>query len=288
MLPEVMGIGYDSVNNALLGELGLAMLALLVVGKLLATSLSVGLGIPGGMIGPSLFIGAAIGALVANLFALAGFDVDIGLFALLGMGAMMGGSLQAPLAALTAIMELTHSPGIIMPGMVVIITASLTASELFRKESLFITMLKASGMNYSTTPVVQALRRIGVAGTMSKSCLRTQSMIDRDAAEGLLKEKPAWLIIDAGKEPHTLLRAADLANYLDAGQPDETGSIDLMEIPGQRYDLAPIHLQATLQEAQEQLKNSSAEALYVQRETAPGIHRVYGILTQEMIDATYR
>jgi H+/Cl- antiporter ClcA len=288
MLPEVMGIGYDSVNNALLGELGLTMLALLVVGKLLATSLSVGLGIPGGMIGPSLFIGAAIGALSANLFALAGFDVDIGLFALLGMGAMMGGSLQAPLAALTAIMELTHSPGIIMPGMVVIITASLTASELFRKESLFITMLKASGMDYSTTPVVQALRRIGVAGTMSKSCLRTQSMIDRHAAEGLLKEKPAWLIIDAGKEPHTLLRAADLANYLDASQPDETGSIDLMEIPGQRYDLVPIHLQATLQEAQEQLKNSSAEALYVQRETAPGIHRVYGILTQEMIDATYR
>ncbi|MGD9356577.1 MAG: chloride channel protein [Chromatiales bacterium] len=288
MLPEVMGIGYDSVNKALLGELGLVTLALLVIGKLLATSLSVGLGIPGGMIGPSLFIGAALGALTANLFALAGFDVDIGLFALLGMGAMMGGSLQAPLAALTAIMELTHSPGIIMPGMVVIITASLTASELFRKESLFITMLKASGMDYSATPVVQALRRIGVAGTMSKSFLRTQSVIDPDAAEDVLKVKPAWLIIDAVKEPHTLLRAADLANYLAARQPDETGSIDLMEIPGQRFDLAPIHLQATLQEAQELLKKSSAEALYVQRENAPGIHRVYGILTQEMIDATYR
>jgi hypothetical protein len=113
-------------------------------------------------------------------------------------------------------------------------------------------------------------------------------MIDLNTAVGLLKEKPAWLIIDAGKEPHTLLRAADLANYLAARLPDETGFIDLMEIPGQRYDLAPIHLQATLQEAQELLKKSSAEALYVQRENAPGIHRVYGILTQEMIDATYR
>jgi len=288
LLPEVMGIGYDSVNDALLGELGLVMLALLVVGKLLATSFSVGLGIPGGMIGPSLFIGAALGALVANLFALAGFEVDVGFFALLGMGAMMGASLQAPLAALTAIMELTHSPGIIMPGMVVIITASLTASELFRKESLFITMLKASGMDYSTTPVLQALRRIGVAGSMSKSCVRTGPVISQEAAHALLQENPAWLIIDAEKGPHMLLRAADLASHLETSQQDNDQIIDLMEIPGKRYDLAPIHLQATLQEAQEQLSNSNAEALYVQRQTAPGINRVYGILTREMIDATYR
>jgi len=288
LLPEVMGIGYDSVNNALLGKLGLVTLALLVIGKLLATSFSVGLGIPGGMIGPSLFIGAALGALVANLFALAGFEVDVGFFALLGMGAMMGASLQAPLAALTAIMELTHSPGIIMPGMVVIITASLTASELFRKESLFITMLKASGMDYSTTPVLQALRRIGVAGTMSKSFVRSEAKIAQEAAQALLQKKPAWLIIDAEKGPRMLLRAADLASHLEAGGADNDEAIDLIEIPGKRYDLAPIHLQATLQEAQEQLNASNAEALYVQRQTAPGINRVYGILTRDMIDATYR
>ena len=288
LLPRVMGIGYDSVNDALLGELGLVTLVLLVVGKLLATSLSVGLGIPGGMIGPSLFIGAVLGALVANLFALAGFDVDVGFFALLGMGAMMGASLQAPLAALTAIMELTHSPGIIMPGMVVIITASLTASELFRKESLFITMLKASGMDYSTTPVLQALRRIGVAGTMSKSCVRTEATVGQQSAQALLQKKPAWVIIDAENGPRMLLRAADLASYLDARGADIDETIDLMEIPGKRYDLAPIHLQATLQEAQEQLNKTNAEALYVQRQNAPGINRVYGILTREMIDASYR
>ena len=69
---------------------------------------------------------------------------------------------------------------------------------------------------------------------------------------------------------------------------DHDETIDLMEIPGKRYDLAPIHLQATLQEAQEQLNRTNAEALYVQRQTAPGINRVYGILTREMIDATYR
>jgi H+/Cl- antiporter ClcA len=291
LLPEVMGIGYDSVNAALLGDIGLVMLALLVAGKLLATSLSVGLGIPGGMIGPSLFIGAVIGALVANLFAMAGLEVDVGFFALLGMGAMMGASLQAPLAALTAIMELTHSPGIIMPGMVVIIVASMTASELFRRESLFISMLKASGMDYSTSPVLQALRRIGVAGTMNKSYARTSAEITPEEAQALLRENPAWLIIDGEKAPRALLRAADLAVLLESGQGDgETPpeSINLMEIPGQRFDIAPIHLQASLQEAQEVLNETRAEALYVQRQTAPGIHRVYGILTRDMIESAYR
>lgn len=288
LLPEVMGIGYDSVNAALLDNYGMLLLLLLIGGKLLATSLSVGLGIPGGMIGPSLFIGAVTGALVANLFALAGVDVDVGFFALLGMGAMMGASLQAPLAALTAIMELTHSPGIIMPGMVVIIVASMTASELFRKESLFITMLKASGMEYSASPVLQALRRIGVAGTMNKSYLRTAAVVDREAAISLLQQKPAWLIIDGEKEPRALLRAADLANYLGADTETPPATVDLMEIPGKRYDIAPIHLQATLQEALDTLNDSSAGALYVQRQTAPGIQRVYGILTRDMIESAYR
>jgi hypothetical protein len=288
LLPQLMGIGYDTVNEALLGQFGILLLAMLVVGKLLATSLSVGLGIPGGMIGPSLFIGAALGALVANLFTLAGLNVDIGFFALLGMGAMMGASLQAPLAALTAIMELTHSPGIIMPGMVVIIVASMTASELFRKESLFITMLKASGMDYSANPVLQALRRIGVAGTMNKSYLRTSPVIEHEEALTLLKEKPAWLIIDGETHPLALLRAADLASFLEMEQEEVVASVDLMEIPAQRFDIAPVHLQATLQEAQELLNNSSAEALYVQRQTAPGIHRIYGILTRDMIESAYR
>jgi hypothetical protein len=164
----------------------------------------------------------------------------------------------------------------------------MTASELFRKESLFITMLKASGMEYSASPVLQALRRLGVAGTMNKSYLRTAAVVDREAAISLLQQKPSWLIIDGEKEPRALLRAADLANYLEADEASRPETVDLMEIPGRRYDIAPIHLQATLQEALDTLNNSSADALYVQRQTAPGIHRVYGILTRDMIESAYR
>ncbi|MBG7601116.1 MAG: chloride channel protein [Gammaproteobacteria bacterium] len=289
MLPQVMGIGYDSVDHALAGSIGLSLLALLVVGKLVATSACIGLGIPGGMIGPSLFIGAMLGSLVSHLSVLAGIEVDHGLFALLGMGAMMGASLQAPLAALVTMMELTYSPGIIMPGMVVVVIASLTSSELFGKESLFITMLKASGMDYTSSPVHVALRRMGVAGAMNKSFVRSDANIDQNKAAALLEARPVWILINGEESPLALLRAADLAHYLDQEYEDEDQrTIDLMAIPGKRLEVHSVHIRATLLEARKILDQTSMEALYVQRQTAPGIHHVYGILTREMIESAYQ
>jgi H+/Cl- antiporter ClcA len=289
MVPEVMGIGYDTVNAALLGQFGIGLLLALVVFKLLATVMSVGMGIPGGVIGPSLFIGATLGSLVGvlagHIFPQAG--IDVGLYALLGMGGMMGASLQAPLAALTAMMELTHSPQIIMPGMLVVVIAGLTASELFRKESLFITMLKTGGKNYASNPVTQALQRIGVAGVMHKRFARSERMISSAKAEQLLSGEPEWLLV--GTPPDLeLMAAVDLVRYLQQRPPPAGGEIDLMEIPAQRRDVAAVHLQATLQEALEVLDREGAEALYVQRMTAPGIYRIYGILTREGVESAYR
>ena len=241
------------------------------------------------MIGPSLFIGAMLGSLVSHLSVLAGIEVDHGLFALLGMGAMMGASLQAPLAALVTMMELTYSPGIIMPGMVVVVIASLTSSELFGKESLFITMLKASGMDYTSSPVHVALRRMGVAGAMNKSFVRSDANIDQNKAAALLEARPVWILINGEESPLALLRAADLAHYLDQEYEDEDQrTIDLMAIPGKRLEVHSVHIRATLLEARKILDQTSMEALYVQRQTAPGIHHVYGILTREMIESAYQ
>ena len=64
--------------------------------------------------------------------------------------------------------------------------------------------------------------------------------------------------------------------------------LDLMEIPGRRLQLAPVQLQATLQEALQQLEQSGAEALYVERMTAPGIKPIFGILTREQVESAYR
>ena len=291
MLPDIMGIGYDTVSATLLGQYGAVFLLTLAVFKIIATSACVGMGIPGGMIGPAIFIGATLGAALAHLFALShgGLNTEAGFFALLGMGAMMSGSLQAPLAALTAMLELTHNPEIIMPGMLAVVISGLTASELFRKESIFITMLKANGMDYAQSPLMQALRRLGVASVMDKSFVSTQNRVSARKAQSLLENNPSWIIIDQKQEPAALLKAVELAGYLQsAGNFEPETELDLMDIPGHRLELAPVHLHESLQEALEHLNRGEGEALYVRRMTAPGNWHIYGILTRESVESAYK
>jgi len=82
--------------------------------------------------------------------------------------------------------------------------------------------------------------------------------------------------------------AVDLARYLEESGEDVTDSIELSEIPAQRYQMASIHLQATLQETMDKLEQSGAEAIYVEQPTSPGSRRIRGILTRSHIESAYR
>jgi hypothetical protein len=301
--PQILGIGYDTVNIILLGELSLFTFFSLAMMKLLASSISIGLGIPGGMIGPAFFIGAALGGFIGSLASCL-LDIDptyIGFYALLGMSAMMGASLQAPLAALTAVVELTYNPGIIMPSMLTIVVAQLTASELFRKKSLFITILQSNGLDYDTSPVIQVLRRIGVGCSLSKKYKRLPRKVSYSTIENLLHDDDnpiEWIIIDGEEQPlQALLPVSDLAKYMhkltimnnNEFKADNSSFIDLIDIPAKRLNLSPISIQANLQQAHEKLTQGE-EALYVvfKEEQAEKNTRIYGILTKAMIEKAYK
>mgnify|MGYP005861904023 CR=1 FL=1 len=113
-VPQVMGIGYDTVTQALTGDIALGLMLAIVGFKLLASTWGIAMGLPGGLIGPTLVVGAAAGGAVGYLGGLVNPDAIAtpALYALLGMGAMMGATLRAPLAALTAMLELTGNPAI--------------------------------------------------------------------------------------------------------------------------------------------------------------------------------
>jgi H+/Cl- antiporter ClcA len=285
--PEVMGIGYDTVNQALLGELGLALLLGICAAKLLATALGLGLGLPGGLIGPTLVIGALGGGamgIIADTW-LPGDLATPAFYALIGMGTMMGATLQAPLAALTAMLELTANPHIILPGMLALITAGLISRELFGKESVYLVLLKARGRDYHDTPLTQTLRRIGVASVMERKVETLPRNAARESILSALAREPRWIVILEGKTPLALMPAADLANHL--AEHPESESFRLTDIPASRLEIQAIDFQATLDEAYGMLKTSGKEALFVTRRTIPGIERIYGILTWRDIEHSY-
>lgn len=286
VVPQVMGIGYDTVNLALVGKYTVGTLAAIALVKLIATGIGIGAGLPGGLIGPTLVMGAAAGGLLGYIgTGIAPVNTsEVGLYAMLGMGAMMGATLQAPLAALLALLELTGNPNIILPGMLAIVSASLAAKELFRCESVFVMQMRELGLDHSNDPVAQQLRRIGVAAVMSDAFCTAPPRLPAAAAAALLAETPQWIIVgkDGGK---ILLPAADLARHLES---NPTGEVDLLDIPARRRSLAPIHPEATLQAGLDALERANAEALYVAGAANPPGAGILGVLTREQIEASYR
>jgi CIC family chloride channel protein len=138
-LPQIMGTSYDTLARLLQGEGTLTLVLALVAAKLVASGFAVGLRIPGGLIGPTLFIGGAAGsALGLGLFLFSPLETaSPGFYATIGMVAMMGASLRAPLAALTALLELTANPNIILPGMIAVASAELVTRLLRGQKSIF-------------------------------------------------------------------------------------------------------------------------------------------------------
>ncbi len=288
VVPEVMGIGYDTVNHALLGQLGLTVLASVALAKILATAVGLGFGLPGGLIGPTLVMGATAGGAMGLLADnwLPGHLAAPAFFALIGMGTFMGATLQAPLAALTAMLELTGNPHIILPGMLALIIAGLTSREIFGKESVYLILLGARESDYRDNPIARTLRRIGVASVMERRLETMPRRVTRERAIEVLSGEPRWILISEDSQPLTAMPAADLARHLQATA--DGAEIDLMEIPAERLEIRPVDFRSTLYEALDLLESRDVGALYVTRNTIPGISRIYGILTREDIDRSYR
>lgn len=286
LFPQVMSIGYDTVSAAIAGDLSVGLLLALAAAKLAASSFVLGMGIPAGLIGPALFIGATTGGAlgIAAAWLTPNAVSSPAFYALIGMGAMMGAVLRAPLAALTALLELTGHPGIIFPGMLAIVVATLTVKELFKLDSAFFALLRSQGLETRREALLQGLDRVGIARVMDRRICILPSRVERARLQASLSGDPRWIVIDAA-DSTTLLPMTDALNYLEEHKDDN--DIDLLALPAQRLQATPIELRATLKEAVSALRRAGAEALCVVQTNAPGMRRYYGVVTRQDIDSQY-
>ncbi len=119
-IPEVLGVGYTYVGDALNGHMAFKFMALLVLLKVIATATSYSSGNAGGIFGPSLFIGAMVGGAVGSVahLALPQYTADVGAYALVGMGTTFAGIVRVPLTSVIMIFEMTRDYSIIVPLMI--------------------------------------------------------------------------------------------------------------------------------------------------------------------------
>jgi len=143
----VEGVGYATIQATLYGQLqGGAFLLMLAVFKMLATSISLGSGSSGGVFSPSLFIGATLGASFASLISMVwpGAPVSAPAFAMVGMGAMVGGGTGAAMTAVAMIFEMTRDYDIVLP-MIIAVAFSLGVRRMLSRESLYTLKLVRRG-----------------------------------------------------------------------------------------------------------------------------------------------
>jgi len=297
-MPQIMGIGYDTVNSALLGALPWLTLLFLALAKLLITSLNLGLGQPGGAIGPMLFIGACAGGVIG----MAGSEIapqiagSTGYYAMLGMAAMMSACLQAPLTALMTLLELTNNPNIILPAMLVVVIANLTASEVFGQKGLFPRLLQLRGLTVDTSPVEQMLRQNSVLSVADKDIKVVDKQATVDALKQALSSSPNYLLIQDGGQVIASINAADVAaillddvtleHWLEKGE--DEASINLMALPAHRQECASIFMQANLQEALDTMAKKQVDCLTIHFGQQDSAVSVMGVVHHDRIHNFYR
>ena len=211
-VPQIMGVGTDSILAAIEGQYAIQLLLMLALAKLFATAVSVGLGMPIGLIGPTLLIGASAGGALGLISQdlIAGPISTSGFYAMLGMAAMMSAVLQAPLAGLIALLELTHNPEVILPGMAVVVMANFTCRYIFKQDSTFIEVLRHQGVALQDNPINQSLTQRGVTSLMDDQ-IAHHADHDMTGVNKSIAQGKDWLLIYKENEIIAVIASQDLA-----------------------------------------------------------------------------
>jgi CIC family chloride channel protein len=146
--PQVYGNGYDTTRAMLSQHVDVTFLLVIAAAKTVATSVSVGSSMPGGVFTPTLFVGAAVGALFGHLLEalhLAPANLQAGSYGLLGMAGALAGTTHAPLLSTVLVVELTGNHGMILPLLLATL-CSWGMSRLLKKESIYTEELKRKGI----------------------------------------------------------------------------------------------------------------------------------------------
>jgi CIC family chloride channel protein len=198
-VPQVLGVGYGYVGDALNGNMAFKMMLLLVVLKLIAVTTSYASGNAGGIFGPALFIGAMLGGTVGtvahHLFPV--YTATPGAYALVGMGAVFAGIVRAPMTSVLMIFEMTQDYAVIVPLMIANLVSLFIASRL-QREPIYEALAVQDGIHLPSAKTRQRSGRRQVRKVMrAASQLLPAEMTVREALERVrASEFRTWLVTD--------------------------------------------------------------------------------------------
>lgn len=166
--PQIFGNGYEFIESVLHGEVIWTVLLALILFKALATSITLGSGLPGGLFAPALFIGSVIGGAfgLGARFLFPEIASSPGTYALIGMGAFLSAATHAPMTAIFLLFEITASYHVIVPIMLTCVIGT-TISRQFNKESLDTEALARVGIDLRAGKEQNIMKSLKVGDAMT-------------------------------------------------------------------------------------------------------------------------
>lgn len=235
VLPQMYGVGYPVLAAGVAGTYTIGFLLVLLVGKMVATSLTIGIGGSGGVFAPSLFIGAMLGTAFGEVMNLLAPTVagPVGAYGLIGMGAVFAGAARAPITAVIIMFELTGEYSIILPLMSAIVLAS-AFSRRISPDTIYTLKLRRRGVDLSspaqTTPRADAIpvSRVMLAvptGIAESATLQDAALALAWSAQGVLP------VLDATGAYRGTVSSRSVADALADGAHDDTPVSEVTELP---------------------------------------------------------
>jgi CIC family chloride channel protein len=230
-VPQVYGVGYETIEAGLLGNEAMALMFAMVALKILATSITIGSGGSGGVFAPSLFIGSMLGGSLGLLFAqlVPGVPGPPGAYALVGMGAVFAGATQASMTAVLIIFEMTGDYKIILPLMLAVVTATLISGVLLKRETIYTLKLTRRGVRLRRGRSLDVLEGVRVEEVMSD----TVTVLPRTPVEGLdgvflRANRNAFPVVDDDGRLAGIVSLTDVRRALESR--DNVGDLAVREI----------------------------------------------------------
>jgi CIC family chloride channel protein len=273
-VPQVLGVGYSYVGDALNGNMALKIMVLLVVLKFFAITTSYASGNAGGIFGPALFLGAMLGGAVGTVahHLLPGYTATPGAYALVGMGALFAGIVRAPMTSVLMIFEMTRDYAVIVPLMIANLT-SLFISTRFQKEPIYEALAHQDGIHLPSHETREELGRRTVLQVMRSAPETLPAQLSvHDALERMQSSQfRAWLVEDNGSFVGVLSKGT-VEHALAEGRAEEK-LLSLFE----SLDFPHVHPDHPLHLALERMSKAHIDILPVVNRA--DIHILEGVIT---------
>ncbi len=226
-LPEVMGNGYAFMQqlSGHAGEYGIAFLAVLLLGKVVATAATAAGRSGAGIFAPSLFVGAVTGTLCGELFQLL-FPAVVeapGAYGMVGMAAVAGGTLHAPITMTLMLFEMTRNYAVILPLLVAVATSSVV-SRVLARDSVYEAELRHQGVELSRGHEELVMHDLTVGDVMREDgfeLVAAGATTGEVVARFLSRRTDTVLVVDAERRLVGVIDIQDAKRFFATS--DETG-----------------------------------------------------------------